>query len=76
MTHFCSKWAELAAPKRPPGFFFFSIAMGADYLFYLNFIETYAPQVYGHNGLFLGSVHVLCQGYCERALERKVGKEM
>ena len=34
----------------------FSIAMGADYAFELNSIETYAPQFFGHNDLFLGSV--------------------
>jgi hypothetical protein len=30
--------------------------MGADYSFDLNSIETYAPQFFGHNNLFLGSV--------------------
>ena len=33
--------------------------MGADYLFELNSIETYAPQFFGHNNLFLGSVHCM-----------------
>ena len=33
------------------------VAMGADYSFELNFIETYAPQFLGHNDLFLGSVY-------------------
>ena len=34
----------------------FSIAMGADYSFELNSIETFAPQFFGHNILLLGSV--------------------
>ena len=34
----------------------FSIAMGANYSFELNFIDTYAPQFFGHDNLFLGSV--------------------
>ena len=34
----------------------FSMAMGPDYSFELNSIETYAPQFFGHNDLFLGSV--------------------
>ena len=31
--------------------------MGADYSFELLSIETYAPQLIGHNKLFLGSVN-------------------
>ena len=46
----------LVAPKRRPGFGFFSIAMGADYSFELISIETYAPQFIGYNKSFLGSV--------------------
>ncbi len=34
----------------------FSIAMGADYSFELNSIETLAPTFFGHINLFLGSV--------------------
>ena len=30
--------------------------MGADYSFELNFIETHAPQFFGRNNSFLGSV--------------------
>ena len=30
--------------------------MGANYSFELNFIDTYAPQFFGHDNLFLGSV--------------------
>ena len=44
--------------KTVPKILIFSIAMGADYSFELNSIETYAPQFFGHNNLFLGSVHV------------------
>ena len=40
-----------------PRILIFSIAMGADYSFELNSIETYAPQFFGHNNLFLGSVY-------------------
>ena len=40
-----------------PRILIFSIAMGADYSFELNSIETYAPQFFGHNNLFLGSVN-------------------
>jgi hypothetical protein len=39
-----------------PRILIFSIAMGADYSFELNSIETYAPQFLGHDNLFLGSV--------------------
>ena len=46
----------LVAPKRSPGFWFFSMAMGADYSFELISIETYAPQYIWHNKFFLGSV--------------------
>ena len=28
--------------------------MGANHLFELKFIETYAPQFFGHNNTFLG----------------------
>ena len=31
--------------------------MGADYSFELNSIETYAPQFFEHNNLFLRSVY-------------------
>ena len=37
----------------------FSIAMGADYSFELNSIETLALPFFGHNILFLGSVIVI-----------------
>ena len=39
-----------------PRILIFSIAMGADYSFELNSIETYAHEFFGHNNLFLGSV--------------------
>ena len=46
----------LVAPKRPPGFWFFSIDMGAGYSIELNSIETYAPNFLDIiNNLFLGS---------------------
>jgi len=45
--------------KTAPRILIFSIAMGADYSFELNSIETFAPQFFGHNNLFLGSVHSL-----------------
>ena len=50
--------------KRPPGFWFFSIATGADYSFDLISIETYAqaclcPQFFGHKNLSLGDVFSL-----------------
>ena len=35
---------------------FFSIAMGANYSFDLISIETFTPQVFGRNNLFLGTV--------------------
>ena len=35
--------------------------MGADYSFELNSIETFATQFFGHNNLFLGSVHIVDQ---------------
>ena len=37
----------------------FLIAMGADYSFELISIETYAPQFFGHNKIFLGSVYTV-----------------
>ena len=42
--------------KTAPRILISSIALGADYSFELNSIETYAPQFFGHNNLFLGSV--------------------
>ena len=48
--------------KTAPRILIFSIAMGADYSFELNSIETYAPQFFGHNNLFLGSVHYILKG--------------
>ena len=42
-----------------PRILIFSIALGADYSFELNSIETYASQCFGHNNLFLGSVIAL-----------------
>ena len=39
-----------------PRILIFPIAMGADYTFELNAVETYAPQYFGRNNLFLGSV--------------------
>ena len=35
----------------------FSIAMGADYLFYVKSIATYAPVFFGYNNSVLASVH-------------------
>ena len=45
--------------------------MGADYSFELNSIETYAPQFFEHNNLFLGSVLCLSRysGSYTRALK-------
>ena len=42
--------------KTAPRILIFLIAMDADYSFELFSIETYAPQFFGHNNLFLGSV--------------------
>ena len=39
---------QLVAPKRPPGFSFFSIVLGADYLSYVKSIATYAPTFFGY----------------------------
>ena len=36
--------------------------MVADYSFELNSIEAYAPQFFGHNNLFLGSVRYILKG--------------
>ena len=43
----------------PQDFDFFN-GHGADYSFDLISIETYAPQLIGHNKLFLGSVESKC----------------
>ena len=43
--------------------------MGADYLFELISIETYAPQFIGHNNSFLSSVQLVHHN------ELKFGKE-
>ena len=61
LAHFRGKWAGLAvlfsiSSKTAPRILIFSIAMGADYSFELNSIETYASQFFGHNNLFLVSV--------------------
>ena len=45
----------LVTPKRPHELIF-SIAIGANYSFELNSIETQAPQFFGHNDSFLGGV--------------------
>ena len=52
LAHFRGKWAGLAvlvAPKRPPGFWFFSTALGADYSFEGKNIEIWAPTFFKHN---------------------------
>ena len=50
--------------KTAPMILIFSIAMGADYSFEVNSIETKAPTFFGHINLFLGSVpcakHAAC----------------
>ena len=43
-----------------PRILIFSIVLGAEYLFYVKSIATYAPQFKGHNKSFLGSVTTLC----------------
>ena len=43
--------------QKGPKTLIFSIAMGADYLFELISIDTYAPQFIGHNEFFVGSVY-------------------
>ena len=47
------------APKRPQKFWFFSIAISAEYLFELISIVHWVPQFIGHNKIFLGSVALL-----------------
>ena len=46
----------LAGPKGLPGFQFFSIAMGADYSFYVESIATCAPTFFGLFILVLASL--------------------
>ena len=53
---------QLVAPKsRPakkaPRILIFSIVLGAEYLFYLKSIATYAPEFLGHNNSFLARVY-------------------
>ena len=56
LAHFRGKWAGLAVLFSPHRISIFSIAMGADYSFELNSIETYAPNFLDIiNNLFLGS---------------------
>jgi hypothetical protein len=52
---------QAGSSKTAPRILFFSFTMGADYLFELISIVTYAPQFIGHNELFLGSVFGLYQ---------------
>ena len=70
-AHFRGKWAGLA-----PRFLIFSIAMGANYLFELNSIETYAPQYFGHNNLVLGIVKGILhqENFRTKSLGRDVGR--
>ena len=56
-----AKWAELAvlfrgSSKTAPKILIFLIAIGANYSFEPNSIETYAPQFFRHNHLFFGGV--------------------
>ena len=43
--------------KTAPRILIFLIAMGVDYSIELISIETYVPQLIGHNKIFLGSVN-------------------
>ena len=47
---------KLVASKWPPGFWFFSIAIDADYSFYVKSIATYAPAFLRHNNSVLARV--------------------
>ena len=55
---------QCSAPKRPPGFLFFQL--GVDYSIELIFIETYAPQLIGHNKIFLASVKDASYSFLQR----------
>ena len=46
----------LVAPKRLPGFSFFSIVLGAEYLCYVKFIAIYALTFFGYIISVLASV--------------------
>ena len=45
--------------KTAPRILIFSMTMGADYLFEVNFIDIYAPQLIGHNKLLCQLVGLL-----------------
>ena len=47
----------IGSSKKAPRISIFSIAMGADYLSYMNSIATYAPAFYGYNDLVLARVY-------------------
>jgi hypothetical protein len=52
--------AELAgSSKMAPRILIFSIAMGADYSFYVKSIATYAPTFLGYNNSVLAIVGLL-----------------
>ena len=51
----------LVAPKRPPDFTFFLIAMDADCSFELISIVHWVPQFIEHNKIFLNSVFRYCR---------------
>ena len=60
-------WAELAvllagSSKMAPRILIFSIAVVADYLFYVKSIATYAPTFFGYNHSIIAIVGHLCIG--------------
>ena len=65
-AHLPQNWAKLAklavlfswygSSKTAPRILIFSIAMGADCLFYVKSIATYAPAFWAHNNSVLASV--------------------
>ena len=71
----------LVAPIRPPMMLIFSIAIGADYSFYVKSIATYAPTFRGYNNSVLARVErpsltsyfvikSLQKGACSNSMEK------
>ena len=68
----------MAAPKRSPWFWFFSIAMGANYSFELISVVHWVPQFFMHNKSILGGVrsHVQLWSFLVIYLYDKPGKKL
>ena len=59
----------MVATKQPPGFWFFSIAMGADYSFEVKNIEIWVPAFFKHDNSSVATVKSKCQIEAQKSMQ-------